>query len=108
MKWRAQELIFLDSVAESEEGRAQLKMSSTDQSEGRTYWFRNATNLFVLRYQEAFSGCFEEESSVEFAYRQQRQRYAKLERYGKETEAERDERLKTVNKASHATYRSIC
>ncbi|PIL33159.1 hypothetical protein GSI_04609 [Ganoderma sinense ZZ0214-1] len=100
IKWRAQELILLEKVAASEDGQKHLKKSHTDRREGRTYWFRNATNMFVMKYREAFSGCFEEESDVEFAYRQQRQRYAKLEQYPKETEVERDERLNTVNKAS--------
>ncbi|PIL28223.1 hypothetical protein GSI_09635 [Ganoderma sinense ZZ0214-1] len=95
IKWRAQELILLEKVAASEDGQKQLKKSHTDCREGRSYWFRNATNLFVMKYREAFSGCFEEESDIEFAYRQQRQRYAKLEQYPKETEVERDERLNT-------------
>ncbi|PIL28436.1 hypothetical protein GSI_08470 [Ganoderma sinense ZZ0214-1] len=98
MKWRAQELIFLDKVAASEEGRAQLKKSNTDRHEGRTYWFRNATNLFVKKYRDEFPHCFKEETTVEFAYRQQRQPHAKLQPYPEETEAERVARLDTVNK----------
>ncbi|PIL25417.1 hypothetical protein GSI_13307 [Ganoderma sinense ZZ0214-1] len=105
-KWRAQELILLEKVAASDEGQKQLKKSHTDRREGRTYWFRNATNLFVMKYREAFSGCFEEESEVEFAYRQQRQRYAKLERYLKETEVERDKRLNIVNKRIESWLKS--
>ena len=105
-KWRAQELIFLENLAASEDGEKQFKKSHTDRREGRSYWFRNATNLFVMKYREAFSGCFEHESDVEFAYRQQRQPHAKLERYLKETEGQRAERLNGVNQASLAVYRS--
>ena len=58
-KWRAQELILLEKIAASEDSQKQLKKSHTDRREGRSYWFRNATYLFVMKYREAFSGCFE-------------------------------------------------
>ena len=105
-KWRAQELILLEKTAASEDGQKQLKMSHTDRREGRSYWFRNAANLFVMKYREAFSGCFEEESDVELAYRQQRQPHAKLEQYPKETEAQREERLNGVNRVSLPVFQS--
>ena len=105
-KWRAQELILLEKIAASEDGQKQLKKSHTDRREGRSYWFRNATNLFVMKYREAFSDSFKEESDVEFAYRQQRQPHAKLEQYSKETEGQRDERLNGVNQVSLIVYQS--
>lgn len=108
MKWRAQELIFLDSVAESDEGRAQIKKSNVDRREGRSYWFRNATNLFIKKYKEEFPDCFQDETTVEFAYRRQRQPHAKLQRYTAETETERDTRLSTVNKASSEIINRGC
>ncbi|KAM5531912.1 hypothetical protein V8D89_014423 [Ganoderma adspersum] len=92
MKWQAQELIFLDSVAESEEGRAQIKRSNIDRHEGRSYWFRNATKLFIKKYREEFPDCFQDETTP----------YAKLQPYPAETEDERDARLNTINKQSNA------
>ncbi|KAI1784485.1 hypothetical protein LXA43DRAFT_1066736 [Ganoderma leucocontextum] len=107
MKWRAQELIMLENLAASEDGKKQLKQSNTDRRDGRNYWFRNAANLFVMKYREEFAGCFDKETTVEFAYRQQRQPHAKLEPYSKETEAEKDERLSTVNKRIESWLKRI-
>ena len=98
MKWRAQEILLLETAAESTEGKKLMKMAlQKGDGQGKSYWFRNATHYFVMKYKEELSACFEDETRVEFAFRKRCQPRAKLQPYMKETEAERDERLKSVN-----------
>ncbi|TBU25757.1 hypothetical protein BD311DRAFT_798761 [Dichomitus squalens] len=98
MKWRAQEILLLETVAESAEGKRLMKMAvQKGDSQGKNYWFRNAAHYFVKKYKEELSACFEDETRVEFAFRQRCQPRAKLQLYMRETETERDERLNTVN-----------
>ncbi len=104
LTWRTPELIFLDSIENSETGKKLLKDARKHKDENgaiqHTGWFRRAAAHFTTQYLKEFENKdpFGPETDLEFAYRQKLQPRGTLVRYGAETEAEKKKRLEAIPK----------
>ncbi|KAI1785590.1 hypothetical protein LXA43DRAFT_1100058 [Ganoderma leucocontextum] len=96
MKWRLQEWLYFEELAQSTDGKDLLARGDTDQPTPN--WWKDAVRWFVAKYKEKLDYRFDAETAQELAIRQKLQPRAKQELHPAETEAEWKARIATISK----------
>ena len=92
--WRLQEVLLLDQLRDTDRGRDLLASNGTK-------WWANARNWFAAEYLKEFRDvCFEAETDAEFEQRKKVQPRGELQRFGAETDDDRQARVSKVPNVS--------
>ncbi|KAI1785020.1 hypothetical protein LXA43DRAFT_1100757 [Ganoderma leucocontextum] len=86
IKWRVQEWLYLEELAQSEDGKALLERDVHN-------WWKDAVRWFVAKYKEKFDYCFAAETTEDFQIRRKLQPRATQQLHPAETENDQNVRI---------------